>query len=367
MRRLLAAAVLVASLLSGCGEATAIDSRALVVALAVDKAKSGNLRFTFQVPSPQSLGGGGAGSGGNSFYYPSAEAKSFADAISKVEDRTSRDIYLGQLHMILVAMDLTPQERDRFLREEQRLGEMDHAEWVAFASPSAAKLLPPPPDQEELPAMFYATHFSCRACQSASLGIEAWRVSKDLMSPGRTATLPVVKMETGQYVIETVASFVPGGKPVEFSRKETQAIMLSLGKMYKGVVDVQTTLGSAIVRSLHAKTRRAAALDAQGRLHFSLRASLDGTIDRAPARSARLTSESTALIAQSTAQRVELELAAAIRKAQVSGVDPFRFASALYLGYPDAERGLGDFAAAFRGARVSVQVQVTLPHKGMTV
>ncbi|MDA8346256.1 MAG: hypothetical protein M0Z66_12340 [Thermaerobacter sp.] len=368
MKRLLVAALLPLLALVGCGQATSIDTRALVVGIAVDKGqKPGELRFTFQVPSPQSLGGGGAGAGGNNFYYPTAKAPSLAAAISYVENRTSRDIYLGQLHIILVALDVPPQERDRLAQEEQRLGEVDHTEWVAFSKPPAAKMLQPPPSQEQLPSMFYSTHFNCRSCQSTSLGVQAWRVSREYVEPGRTATLPIVRVADGQYDIGTVASFRSGEKPVVFNQTESSYLMLALGQMHKGVIQSQTPLGTTVVRSLGSKAKVDGGVDQHGKLHLSINLNLAGTIAQPPAKAMRITADVSRMIAQATAQTVEGGVASTIRKAQSAGVDPFRFARALYQKDPEALQALGEWHSAFSKADVAIHVKVTVPQEGITV
>ena len=370
MRGVLALVLALVPLLAACGQATSIDTRALVVGIAADKgSKPGELLYTFQIPSPQSLGGGGAGGGGagNSFYYPSAQAPSLAEAISLVENRTSRDIYLGQLRIILVALDVPPTERDRLAQEEQRLGEVDHTEWVAFTKSAAAKLLPPPPSQEELPSMFYSTHFNCRTCQSTSLGVQAWRAGKELADPAHTATLPVVERKDGQYDIGTVASFRDAQPAVQFSRGESAAIMLALGQMQKGVMQAQTPLGTTVVRSLRAVSERRGGVDQGGRLRLSLSVDLTGEVARQPTRAVRITDEVGGMIAQATASQVEGVLRSAIAKSQSAGVDPFRFANALYTQNPELVQALGPWHRAFSKASVAVHVKVSVPEEGITV
>ncbi len=369
MRRILGLAALLLAL-GGCGSATSIDTRALVVGIAVDKGqKPGLLRYTFQVPSPQSLGGGGGGggSGGNKFYYPSADAHSLAEAISSVEDRTSRDIYLGQLHIILVALDVPPTLRDAFGREEQRIGELDHTEWVALSQPPAAKMLEPPSSQEELPSMFYSTHFNCRTCQSTALGVPAWKAAKEELEPGTTVTLPVVRTQDGQYDIGTVASFNTGQPAVEFTRPESESIMLALGQMYKGVVRSETPLGPAVVRSLRSNATKRGEVGADGVAHLYLEVRLSGVLAQIPPKADRVTADVSRMIAQATAASLRTQFAATVRKAQSAGVDPFRFGEALYQHDAARTARLAQWPAEFRRATVQMRTEVTVPREGVTV
>ncbi len=370
MRRVLAAALAILPLLTGCGNATSIDTRALVVGIAVDKGqKAGELRYTFQVPSPQALGGGGggSGSGGNKFYYPTAEAPSLASAISLVEDRTSRDIYLGQLKIVLLALDLPPAQRDEFLREEQRLGEVDHTEWFAFTKPSAATVLSPPPNQEQLPSLYYSVHFNCRACQSTSMGVEAWKLDRDQMEPGHSASLPIIDITDGQYSIATLGTYNPGQATVVFNVSESAYIMLALGEMHKGVIEPTTPLGLAVVRSLGARTNRRGRVDSQGRVHLTLKVKMGGTIAEAPHQADRITPEISQMVSQATSDVIRTGLEEVVRKAQVHGVDPFRFGQAMYRQNPAAVSRLGSWPQAFSKAVVEVSVQVGTLRQGITV
>ena len=351
---------------AGCGRMTnPIDDRALVLGVAADAAGKDKIKYTLEIPSAQSLSG--SSGGGNAFYLATAAARSFDGAISLMEDRTSRDIYLGQMHVLMLALDLPPLLRDRLLAEEQRIGETDHTEWLMLADGKAAKVLQPPPLQERLPAFFYSTHFNCRGCQSADFGVPAWRADADLSSAGGVAVVPVAKAEDGNIAIDRVAALRRGKPPYLFTPDETIAVMALRGKLVKGSFDFPTSLGEATVRSMTANVARTAVVGPDRRLHVSVRVSYQGLVAQRPGRVMHMTPVAIDAMRQGCAEYLKRHMLAAIGRAQRAGVDAFYFGQALYLADPEAYRSLGDFSRALKKAVVEVKVQVALPQQGITV
>lgn len=367
MRALRLAALGLALLaVSGCGSTSnPIDDRALVLGVAADPAGKGEIKYTLEVPSPQSLSD--SSGGGNQFYFPTASGRSFDAAISRMEDRTSRDIYLGQMHVLLLARKLDPLLRDRLLAEEQRIGETDHTEWLVLADGKAADTLQPPPLQERLPAFFYSTHFDCRGCQSVDFGVHAWRVEADLASPGSVAVVPLASLQEGVIAIDRVAALRRGKPPFVFTPEETLSVMTLRGKLGKGSFDFPTPLGLASVRSMHAQVSRRASVDRDGKLHVTVQVSYEGLVAQRPAKVMHMTSRALAVMRQSCAEALTARLLLAIGRAQKAGVDAFYFGQAAYLADPEAYRSLGNFSQAFKQAVVELHVKVDLPQQGITV
>lgn len=354
-------------LLTGCGNATAIDNRAITVALAVDRGHDGKLFYTFQMPTPQSLGGGGTQSGGgSSFYYPSAEATSFAEAISIVEDRTSRDVYLGQMQVVMISLDVPPLGRDRFLSELTRIGETDRTEWLSFTEGSAAKILPAPQGQEELPAVYYATHFDCRTCQSSDMSMRLWRAMANLDGPSHATMIPVISKTGSQISIERVAAFRYGVPPVVLSAEETMTAMMLFGRATKAVLYLKTPLGDAVVRSLAVKSSRRAEL-VLGRLELTDEVTAHGQVAQKPASVLRLTQAGIRTVADAAAAKISARAVSLIAHLQAAGVDPIHFGNYLQRHDANALQSAEAYSAAFRSARFTVHVAVTLPELGTSV
>ncbi len=366
-RRLIALA-LAALPLAGCGVGAGIkpiDDRALVLGVAADKAGQDKIKYSLEIPSPQSLSG--SSGGGNEFYSVQAAAQSFDAAISQMENQTSRDIYLGQMHVLILAADLPPLLRDRLIAEEQRIGETDHTEWFMLADGPAENLLTPPPMQERLPAFFYSTHFNCQGCQAVDYGVPAWRVEADLASPSGVAVVPVAKSSDGTIDINRVAALRRGQPPFVFTPVETESVMALRGKLGKGALDFPTPLGHASVRSLRAKVTRRAVIASDRRLHVRVTLNYEGLVAQRPERVLHMTPRALAVVRQSCAKALAAQLTTTIARAQKAGVDAFYFGQALYLANPEAYLALGDMSQALRHAVVEVRVHVNLPNQGIAV
>jgi len=350
--------------LAGCGRSGGpIDQRALTLAIAADPAQGGSNHFTMLAPSPESLSSGG----GNEFYEVAATAATLGGAISSMEDATSRDVYLGQLRLVLLNLALAPGQRDALLAEEARFGETDHTEWLAFAEGKAAPLLQPPSEEERLPAYFYDIQFNCRNCQSADRGMPVWQADAELAGPGATTVAPVISLRQGQVEVDRVAAWRRGRPPLVFTPQESLAVMALRGRMGKGTLTFPTVLGEASVRSMRAQVSRRAEVGPHGLLHLTARVDLTGEVMRSPKRVLRLTPAATAAVESGCATAMAQLLTTVVAKAQAAGSDPFYFARALYLRDPEAYRAAGPWQDAFRRAQVRLDVHVRVPEKGIIV
>jgi spore germination protein KC/spore germination protein len=95
-----------AFLMSGCWDRTEINDVAFVLATALDKEENGMIRDSMLIPLPGQMGGpsgGGGGTSGNKSYYIDSEvAPTFREARSKLQNRMSREIFMGHRRVIVV-------------------------------------------------------------------------------------------------------------------------------------------------------------------------------------------------------------------------------------------------------------------------
>ncbi|OCT11158.1 hypothetical protein A8709_05600 [Paenibacillus pectinilyticus] len=104
--RLVITLLLTATLLTGCWDRTEINDIAFVLTSSVDIDDDGKYRVAYMFPLPGSMGGASGGSGGTagnkSYYIDSEVGTSFRDAVSKLQTRLSRRIFLAHRRTIVV-------------------------------------------------------------------------------------------------------------------------------------------------------------------------------------------------------------------------------------------------------------------------
>lgn len=112
MRRVMFVFLLLAAawLLGGCAEGQQVENRAYVIAMGVDRAESGDLEITVQIPKiaggqDSQEGGSSASSSGN--YLPlSVTAESYEYALELLNWAVPRDLNLSQIKLIVLSREL---------------------------------------------------------------------------------------------------------------------------------------------------------------------------------------------------------------------------------------------------------------------
>lgn len=110
-RKLLALVLSISLLLTGCWDRIEINDIAIVLAIAVDKEKDGNIRVSLEIPLASQLGGtqgggGGTGGSGRADYIDSEIAPTFVQAYAQLQDRMSRRLKFGHYRVLIIGEEM---------------------------------------------------------------------------------------------------------------------------------------------------------------------------------------------------------------------------------------------------------------------
>jgi spore germination protein KC len=108
--RLVATLLLSTTLLTGCWDRTETNDLAFVLTSSADLEDDGRYRVTYMFPLPGSMGGASGGGGGTagakSYYIDSEVGLTFRDAVSKLQTRMARRIFLSHRRTIVIGEKL---------------------------------------------------------------------------------------------------------------------------------------------------------------------------------------------------------------------------------------------------------------------
>ncbi|MCL6595396.1 MAG: hypothetical protein K6V73_04200 [Firmicutes bacterium] len=199
---------------AGCGDAHPIESRAIVLAVGADAGRGGELVWTFIFPNVTASASSITNlTPATQVYSTHVRAADFASAVEAVQDRLSRQPYLGDLQVLVLGLSL-PAQRARAVVADLQQQALVPSNFLVAASPSpTGHLLTLPTAQEIVPRYFLTTFLACHWCRAFDWRMPAWEWWSRSESPGAAPVAPVLVAEDGD-VVNTGVAVYPSAGPV---------------------------------------------------------------------------------------------------------------------------------------------------------
>ncbi|MFC4620547.1 Ger(x)C family spore germination protein [Camelliibacillus cellulosilyticus] len=221
--------------LSGCWDRREINDMALVLAVGLDYKSANRINLSVEFAIPESMGGGQmetSGNNGPSTMVEQSQGQTISDAIARLQEKVSRQIFWGHNHIIIIGEKMAKHgiqhTVDFFSRHpDSRL----HA-FVYASKGNAADLLTITPALEQNPANFI------RELTKLKLGVTV--TIKDLLEElgGDTKSIAIPRIE------QSTASDDQNKTVL----RENGSAILNHGKMV-GYIDDKATRGVLILRN----------------------------------------------------------------------------------------------------------------------
>lgn len=223
---------LIAVLASGCWDTIEIDNRAIVLGLGVDLADDeGLLLVSVALPNPHAQVPGQGGGAEAQFITLSATGRTVREAGLNLESRISRQLFLGQLQVLIFSEEVvrTWDARDLFdvFRRSTRLPVNTY---VLISRGNARDALVIETRQERLPTSHVRTFFETPGKPVARNLL--WRLDKLFMSPSLNAFVPGIQVgeDPPQIIIQDTAVFRGERMVGWLDARETLALLMVLGE-----------------------------------------------------------------------------------------------------------------------------------------
>ncbi len=349
--------------LTGCGDAHAVEDRALVIAVGVGPGTTaGEESWTFVVPNI-SITASSISSlpPGDQVYSITVQAPSWAIALVAVQDRMSRDLFLGDLAVVAFDTRMPVDQVAMVMRSLDQDGLIPKSFWVIGAQGPVKRLLTWPTPQEVIPRYYLAAYFACRTCHAVDWNTLGWEWWVRRLTPGVTPVAPVMTETRSGLRVQTLAVYPPGRLPVTMPPEIANGFACLTGRLMKGVltgnwrgvhfaIERMRAASSASVRWEKSGVRAAVGVDITGYLATSR---LPGA-NQPWLRGAQ----------QWAARRIAAECLAAVAWANAHRTDPFGYTRDAILTVPDLAQRLAPGTVLWRPLTVSVNVDVRLQSRG---
>ncbi|MCL8207458.1 MAG: hypothetical protein K6V97_05220 [Actinomycetia bacterium] len=223
--------------LTGCWDQAPIENRAVVVAIAVDPGRRGNERWTFLFPNVSATASSlSSTSPSENFYAVAVDAPSLAAAFTAVQQRLARDVYPGQLQVVLWSDRLPTRAVASVVAAVAQNGIMPSAAWVLATVGQASRILTEPSPQSVVPSYYLAKFFGCRSCQPFDLGEESWDWWDRHLTPGIAPIAPVAQAAGQTVTINRLAVYPPDGPPAVMPPLATEGYGYLSGRVNKATL-----------------------------------------------------------------------------------------------------------------------------------
>lgn len=239
---------LIIVMLGGCWDSEPDTDRASALVLTVSQASPKEWHWTFYFPNPTvTVSSLSQLKPSNQFYTMGVTASSLDRAYTRVQQKLARDLYLGQLEVIILSSKLTKPEMLRLLNAYNREGVTPKTVYILVGTPPVNDLALVTP-QESIPSVYWESYFECHQCQPEYLGHPEWKVWDDMVTPGVS---PVVPYGTKAYEMTKIAVYPGKGRPIIYSTQATEGWAYLKGQVAKETLAFETPWGRITLANVH--------------------------------------------------------------------------------------------------------------------
>jgi len=226
---------LLSVLCGGCWENNEISQQAIVLAMGIDSAPKDKLQVSVQIPIAEKnlspLAGGEAESR-KSFYVISKEADSVFSSITGLQGNTSKDIFYGQLKVLVINTEIAQRGILEVIDLVQRHPEIPPQMVIVLTKGKAADILKAELSSNEVPA--FAIHDSLLSPDKydAVYSLRVWQIARSIINGSEDVFIPFIYFDQQEkaLTIQGLGVFHQGRLAGELSDIETRMFGLMTGR-----------------------------------------------------------------------------------------------------------------------------------------
>ncbi len=323
VRRWAQAAVVVAlaAMLSGCWDQLPYTSRACVLAIVIRRLAPQRWAWTFVFPNPNvTVSSISQIAPANQLYSVTVVAPTMAQAFERAQAKLARDLYLGQIELVIWSSAIRSQSLWHFLCAYNRQG-MTPKTVFTLVEPNPLATQVPVTPQETIPSLYLTKYFDCHSCQTIFLSRQMWQVWDNFLTPGISAVVPYAHRAQA---VNQIAVYARGDHPpVIFSRDETKGWAYLTGRVEHDMIGYNTPDGPITVTDIHEMVKTQVALVHHGAVvHTTV--DLVGNLDQWPS-AATVTAPELNQVSRRVERIVLGWCLEALRRADQTHTDPFGY------------------------------------------
>lgn len=362
----------IAALLTGCWSRVEINDRAFAVALFVDTAEENKVELTLGFPNPNSMpsvAGQGGSSKKEAYIAVSAIGMNIADAFQKMQSNLPREIFWGQVKIIVIGHDLAEKGISPVLEFMSRMPSFPLKTYIMVAAERAKSVSKFPTAIELFPAEVIRELAARRKLFDTS--VSQFLIAQDY---GKSAIANILQLsrskQTGLYIESRSAALFHNNKLVgTIPENRFIGVFYMLNTLSEEVVTFSSpTDGKPIsVYILHARTKIKPVVK-EGKIIYDVKVKTSGQL-RSSDSSINLAAPDT--MRQVTGwleEHIKKEILDVINRSRKRGADVFQFAAYLEWNHPRVwQANKKQWEDVYRSKiSVNVHVQASIEHTGIS-
>lgn len=307
--------------LSGCWDQRSISNRAVVLAVGV----SAHHQWTFVFPNvTTAISNFSQISPSAQFYALSTQADSWSQARVRIQREANRQVFLGDLQLLLVSSTLTTRHVAAIVNAINMNGTIPASLWVAASKMSPMTLLRQTSPQSVVPTFYLSNYFNCYGCHAAPIGVREWQWWDRQGTPGVSPYLPLLTLGSNGAEVRQLLVYRLHGSPRLMPREVTQGYAYLTGHVNKGSFPVLVNGESYTVSRVRDRVQVKVILDRRA-VFAQIRMTASGIISNTPV-DTTVTHVTELMVGQAAAREILQRCLVAIQWANQTHTDPFGYA-----------------------------------------
>lgn len=262
-RRLLGVLFLIISLplCSGCWDQQTPEDIGIVLGIAV----SAHEEWTFLFPNPAvTISSLASLSNSGQFYSIAVKASSYQEALRRVQLQSSRQVFIGDLRLLVVSADLSADKLSPIIDTLTLDGVVPDKLWLVASQTTPSSVLLHLTPQTIVPSYYLARYFDCLTCQPANFGVRDWEWWDHRVTPGVSPTIPLVTPTATGGAVDQILVYPSQGPPLIMPRSATEGWAYLEDKMMHGTLTLPVDGQTYIVAPIRGQTALGVTLTAHG-------------------------------------------------------------------------------------------------------
>ncbi|WP_158408568.1 Ger(x)C family spore germination protein [Desulfosporosinus fructosivorans] len=321
----------------GCWDVQEINRRVSTNALFFDVDSTGKIRMgtVFSVPGtllPPVIGTQQQFEKRN--YLITAEDTSITDAWSKLQAKSERDIFFGQLRAIVLTENAARGDINNLLDFIGRIPSVPPNTVVLVTKDDPKELLDMKNESNNIPGNYIDLFFQTPTKETLAIPIDLWRVLAQMDNKTSDPHLPLIKASEGSYDISGTALFSDNHLVGELDLEETKTLALLKGSS-SGYLTVPLKNGEYVAfKDVKAKSVITPKLDDNGKVAFGITTKVTGVIVETNPRKMELTEEDKRIISSHAEMEIQNKIGNLFIKLQSLNSDAVGLGEKFRVKYP---------------------------------
>jgi len=364
--------------LSGCWNSRELDTLAIVMGYAIDKAQEdGLIELTAQVAVLDTSGSSdssssGASSGGEAFWNITRTGSSIFAIQRNYTHESSRKLYSPHNQVIIFSSDIAKDGIRDYLDFYLRNHENRMNVWILVAKGKASDVLNVKPKFGKIPAINLSELINEQKATSETVQIRLKDFLERLISDTTAPIAPLVEVigEGNNKAVEVygTAVFKQDKLIGELNNIETRGLLWVLGEAKSGVITVDAPGGSADLEIVTVESQVSVEITDDGSIVAHVKVTESGNIGSQKGSGDLSKTDNVKILEQNMNQAIIDEISSAISKAKELDADVFGFGDMVYKKYPQQWKTMKEnWDELFKNIKVEIEVDAKLRGSGRIV